>query len=122
MEVRQRRTLPMKMPSNKKKSRTTIILSRRRDRLERRKNKDSESLVDLDAKKIKKTMKSILRKAPNRTMKSKKLRKDILKTLALKKAFEKKVEGIMTKHVESNPKKLVFSGDGKKVTLLKKDK
>ena len=85
-------------------------------------NKDSESLVDLDAKKIKKTMKSILRKAPNRTMKSKKLRKDILKTLALKKAFEKKVEGIMTKHVESNPKKLVFSGDGKKVTLLKKDK
>ena len=83
-------------------------------------SKASESLVD--AKTIKKTMKSILRKAPNRTMKSKKLRKDILKTLALKKAFEKKVEGIMTKHVESNPEKIVFSGDGKKVTLLKKDK
>ena len=90
--------------------------------LEAEESKASESLVDLDAKTIKKTMKSMLRKAPNRTMKSKKLRKDILKTLALKKAFEKKVEGIMTKHVESNPEKLVFSGDGKKVTLLKKDK
>lgn len=54
-------------------------------------------------------------------MKAKKLRKDILKTLALKKAVEKKVEGIMTKHIASNPKKMVFSGDGKKITLVKKD-
>jgi len=75
----------------------------------------------VDAKKVKKTMKSILKKAPNRTMKSKKLRKNIMESLALKKAAEKKVEGIMTKHVESNPKKLVFAGDGKKITLLKKD-
>lgn len=93
------------------------------------KKEDSEPKVDesgsmdasVDAKKVKKTMKSILRKAPNRTMKAKKLRKDILKTLALKKAVEKKVEGIMTKHIESNPKKMVFSGDGKKITLVKKD-
>jgi len=77
--------------------------------------------ASVDAKKVKKTMKSILKKAPNRTMKAKKLRKDILKTLALKKAVEKKVEGIMTKHIESNPKKLVFTGDGKKITLVKKD-
>ena len=77
--------------------------------------------ASVDAKKVKKTMKSILRKAKNRTMKAKKLRKDILKTLALKKAAEKKVEGIMTKHIESNPKKMVFSGDGKKITLVKKD-
>ena len=91
------------------------------DRSEAKLEESNCTDASVDAKKVKKTMKSILKKAPNRTMKAKKLRKDILKTLALKKAVEKEVEGIMTKHIESNPKKMVFSGDGKKITLIKKD-
>ena len=89
------------------------------DKSEPKAEESDSTDASVDAKKVKKTMKSILKK--NRTMKAKKLRKDVLKTLALKKAVEKKVEGIMTKHIESNPKKMVFSDDGKKITWVKKD-
>ena len=74
--------------------------------------------IDLPSEKVvTKAMKKVLKKAPNRQLKFKALRKQVQESLLFKvdKSGEKKWKKLLHECVEANPKKLLL--DGKNVTL-----
>lgn len=82
--------------------------------------KSIASADDLPSKKVAtKAMKKVLKKAPNRQLKFKALRKQVQETLSFKADNDgrKKLKKLLQQCVDADPKKLVL--DGKVVTLSK---
>lgn len=81
-------------------------------------DQSTASIDDMPSKKeATKAMKKVLKKAPNRRLKFKVLRKQVQESLSIKAkgSGEKKLKKLLQECVDANPKKLVV--DGKTVTL-----
>lgn len=71
--------------------------------------------TDLSSKSIRKTLKKVLKKAPNRSMKIKALRTAIEVQLGIKKTMRKKLKALFSQEIQVETEKIVV--DGKVVTL-----
>jgi cell growth-regulating nucleolar protein len=71
--------------------------------------------TDLSSKSIRKTLKKVLKKAPNRSMKIKALRTAIEDQLGIEKTMRKKLKALLSQEIQVDTEKIVV--DGKVVTL-----